>query len=88
MHQVLALTFFQCIMPLVKIFLILSCVNAMLSYLDQVNSFSWTNQGPQQWDQSGPVNNGQSPHSTVPQDQYTQMDQQGQFQNGTVLTYS
>ena len=52
-----------------------------------MTSGSLTNQGPQQWDQSGPVNNqsGQSPHSTVPQDQYAQMDQQGQFQNGTVL---
>ena len=59
----------------------------MLTYLGQVNSASWTNQGPHQWDQSGPVDNqsGQFPHNTIPQDSYTQMDQQGQFQNGTVL---
>ena len=52
-----------------------------------MTSGSLTNQGPQQWDQSGPVNNqsGQSPHSTVPQDQYAQMDQQGHLQNGKVL---
>jgi len=56
-------------------------------YVGPVNSASWTNQGPQQWDQSGPVDNqsGQFPHSTMPPDQYHQMDQQGQFQHGTVL---
>ena len=44
---------------------------------------------PQQWNQSGPADNqgGQFPHSTMPQDQYTQMDQQGQLQNG-ILLYS
>ena len=54
-----------------------------------MNSASWTNQGPQQWDQTGPVDNqgGQFPHSTMPQGEYTQMDQQGQLQNGTVLCY-
>ena len=59
----------------------------MLSYLGQVNLASWTNQGPQQWDQSGPADNqsGQFPHSTMPQDQYSQMDQQGQFQNGMFI---
>jgi len=52
-----------------------------------VNSGSWTNQGPQQWSQPSSVDNqnGQFPHSAMPQDQYTQMDQQGQLQNGTVL---
>jgi len=52
-----------------------------------VNSGSWTNQGPQQWNQPSSVDNqsGQFPHSTMPQDQYTQMDQQGQLQHGTVL---
>ena len=52
-----------------------------------MNSASWTNQGPQQWDQSGSVDNqsGQFPHSAMPQDQYSQMDQQGQLQHGTVL---
>ena len=52
-----------------------------------MNSASWTNQGPQQWDQTGSVDNqgGQFPDSTMPQDQYSQMDQQGQLQNGTVL---
>ena len=52
-----------------------------------MNPASWTNQGPQQWDQSGSVDNqsGQFPHSTMPPDQYSQVDQQGQFQNGTVL---
>ena len=57
----------------------------MLTYLGQVSSAPWTNQGPQQWDQSGPADDrsGQFPYSTIPQDQYTQMDQQGQFQNGT-----
>ena len=56
-------------------------------YVGPVNSASWTNQGPQQWDQSGSVDNqsGQFPHSTMPPDQYPQMDQQGQFQHGTVL---
>ena len=56
--------------------------------LGPVNSASWTtNQGPQQWDQSGAVDNqsGQFPHNTIPQDQYNQMDQQGQLQNGIVL---
>ena len=63
-------------------------MTVMLTTLGQVNSASWTtNQGPQQWDQSGPVDNqsGQFPHNAMPQVQYTQMDQQGQFQNGTVL---
>ena len=62
----------------------------MLTMLGPVNSASWTtNQGPQQWDQSGPADNqsGQFPHSTMPQDQYTQMDQQGQLQHG-ILLYS
>ena len=57
-------------------------------FVGPVNSAnSWTNQGPQQWDQSGSVDNqsGQFPHSTIPQDQYTQMDQQGQLQ-GAVLS--
>jgi len=49
-----------------------------------VNSASWTNQGPQQWDQPGSVD-GQFPHSTMPQDPYNQMDRQGQFQHGTVI---
>ena len=51
-----------------------------------MNSASWTNQGPQHWDQSGPIDDqsGQFPPSTVPQDPYTQMDQQGQLQNGMI----
>ena len=63
-------------------------MTVMLTTLGQVNSASWTtNQGPQQWDQTGSVDNqsGQFPHTAMPQVQYTQMDQQGQFQNGTVL---
>ena len=63
-------------------------MTVILTTIGQVNSASWTtNQAPQQWDQSGPADNqsGQFPHSTMPQGQYTQMDQQGQFQNGTVL---
>jgi len=54
-----------------------------------VNSASWTNQGPQQWSQPSSVDNqsGQFPHSTMPQDQYTQMDQQGQLQNGTIFQF-
>lgn len=55
--------------------------------LGQVNSASWTNQGPQQWDQTGFVDNqsGQFPHGIMPQDPYSQADQQGQLQHGTVL---
>ena len=51
-----------------------------LTTLGQVNSWT-TNQGPQQWDQTGSVDyqSGQFPHGTMPQ------DQQRQFQNGTVL---
>ena len=43
--------------------------------------------GPQQWDQTGSVDNqsGQFPNSTLPQNQYTQMDQQGQVQHGAML---
>ena len=57
----------------------------MLNIVGPVNS--WTNQGPQQWDQTGSVDNqgGQFPHSTMPQDQYTQLDQNAQLQNGTVF---
>ena len=52
-----------------------------------MNSASWTNQGPPQWDQSGSVDNQseQFPHSTMPQEPYGQVDQQGQVQNGAVL---
>jgi len=60
----------------------------MLTTLGEVNSASWiTNQGPHQWNQSGPVDNqsGQFSHSTVPQEPYGQVDQQGQLQHGTVL---
>ena len=54
--------------------------------LGPVNSATWTNQGPQHWDQSGPIDDqsGQFPHSTITQDPYTQMDQQGQLQNGMI----
>ena len=65
-----------------------SSVNASISdnifYVGQVNSASWTNQGPQQWDQTG-SGDEQFPHSTIPQDPYNQMDQQGQLQQGSVL---
>ena len=60
----------------------------MLNTLGPVNTAnSWTNQGPQQWDETGSVDNrsGQFPQSSVPQGQYTQMDQNAQLQNGTVL---
>jgi len=60
----------------------------MLNNLGPVNSAnSWTNQGPQQWDETGSVDNqsGQFSRSTMPQDQYTQMDQNAQLQNGTVF---
>ena len=52
-----------------------------------MNSASWTNQGPQQWDQTSSVVNqgGQFPHSAMPQEQYTQIDQNVQLQNGTVF---
>ena len=57
----------------------------MLNIVGPVNS--WTIQGPQQWDQTGSVDNqgGQFPHSTMPQDQYTQVDQNAQLQNGMVF---
>ena len=55
----------------------------IIFYVGQENSPSWTNQGPQQWDQSGSVD-GHFPHSMMPQDPYNQMDQQGQLQHGTV----
>ena len=65
-----------------------SSVNALISdkifYVGQVNSASWTNQGPQQWDQTG-SGDGQFPHHTISQDPYNQMDQQGQLQQGSVL---
>ena len=63
-------------------------LNVILNNLGPVNiSASWTNQGPQQWDQTGSVDNqgGQYPQSTIPQDQYTQIDQNAQLQNGTVF---
>jgi len=57
-------------------------------FIGPANSAPWTNQGPQQWDHSGSVDSqsGQFPHSTMPQDQYPQMDQQGQLQNGMLLS--
>lgn len=70
----------------VAICIILYC-KELICFVGPVNSASWSNQGPQQWDQSSSVDSqsGHFPHSTVPQDQYTQMNQQGQFQNGKVL---
>ncbi|XP_078353915.1 uncharacterized protein LOC144638600 isoform X2 [Oculina patagonica] len=49
---------------------------------------SWSNQGPQQWDQSNSVDNqqipinGQFPQGPMPQEPYNQTDPHGQFQNG------
>ena len=64
-------------------------LNVMLNnlHVGQVNSASWTNQQPQQWDQSGYVDNqsGQFPHSGMPQDPYIPVDQNAQLQNGTVF---
>ena len=62
--------------------------NTCIFYIGPVNSASWTtNQGPQQWDQSGPVDNqsGQFSHSTVPQEPYGQVGQQGQPPHGKLL---
>ncbi len=78
---------FSCVFLLIYFHIILY-LPLSLTYLDQVNSALWTNQAPQQWDQTNFVGvkplgmSGLLPYSTLPQEPYSQQEQYEGFQNG------